>query len=151
MIQDGGEDVSRILSSIDEPLIGGLILGSDSRKKTVYELMQLNRESRFRYRGEQNHRAVTDPDLLLSQRNLSSREYFRSGWLQWHRLVQAALWMHSSSRQSLARSDDSTSMSGCTYKWSPTLSADAKTNLQRDVCWAYRVRVYRLEAIRALS
>ncbi|KAK9899619.1 amidase [Cystobasidium minutum MCA 4210] len=41
---DGGEDIQRILSQVDEPLIGGLILGSESRKKTVYELMQLNRE-----------------------------------------------------------------------------------------------------------
>lgn len=44
-LQDGGEDIQRILSQVDEPLIGGLILGSESRKKTVYELMQLNRES----------------------------------------------------------------------------------------------------------
>lgn len=48
-LQDGGEDIQRILSQVDEPLIGGLILGSESRKKTVYELMQLNRESECRF------------------------------------------------------------------------------------------------------
>lgn len=47
-IQDGGEDVKRILSAIDEPLIEGVILGDESTKKTVYEFHQMNRESKQR-------------------------------------------------------------------------------------------------------
>lgn len=47
-IQDGGEDVKRILSAIDEPLIAGVILGDESTKKTVYEFHQMNRESKHR-------------------------------------------------------------------------------------------------------
>ena len=45
---DGGEDINRILSAIDEPLIEGVILGDESTKKTVYELHQMNRESKAR-------------------------------------------------------------------------------------------------------
>ena len=44
---DGAEDVNRVLSAVNEPLIEGLILGDDSNKKSVYELHQLNRESKY--------------------------------------------------------------------------------------------------------
>jgi len=41
---DNGEDIEQVLSAIEEPLIEGLLGADESKKTSVYELHQMNRE-----------------------------------------------------------------------------------------------------------